>query len=72
MHDSAQFTATQIELAISKFNELIHRKPSAIAPEGSGGKGVRIKVGEGEAKTVEVPLIPRSDIAALLTRLEID
>jgi hypothetical protein len=33
------------------------------------GKGVRIKVEEGDAKTVEVPLISRSDIAALLTRL---
>jgi hypothetical protein len=33
------------------------------------GKGVRIKVEEGDAKTAEVPLIPRSDIAALLTRL---
>jgi hypothetical protein len=32
------------------------------------GKGVRIKVGEREAKTVEVPLIQRSDIAALLAR----
>ena len=36
------------------------------------GKGVRIKVAEGDAKTVEVPLIPRSDIAALLTRLGMD
>ena len=36
------------------------------------GKGVRIEVAEGDAKTVEVPLIPRSDIAALLTRLGID
>jgi hypothetical protein len=36
------------------------------------GKGVRIKVGEGDAKTVEVPLISRSDIAALLTRLGMD
>ena len=36
------------------------------------GKGVRIKVEEGDAKTVEVPLIPRSDIAALLTRLGMD
>ena len=33
------------------------------------GKGVRIIVGEGDAKTAEIPLIPRSDIAALLTRL---
>jgi hypothetical protein len=36
------------------------------------GKGVGIKVGEGDAKTVEVPVIPRSDIAALLTRLGMD
>ncbi len=36
------------------------------------GKGVRIKVEEGDAKTVEVALIPRSDIAALLTRLGMD
>jgi Carboxypeptidase regulatory-like domain len=36
------------------------------------GKGVRIKVGERDAKTVEVPLIPRSDIAVLLTRLGMD
>ncbi len=36
------------------------------------GKGVGIKVAEGDAKTVEVPLIPRSDIAALLTRLGMD
>lgn len=36
------------------------------------GNGVRIKVGEGDAKTVEVPLIPRSDIAGLLTRLGMD
>ena len=36
------------------------------------GKGVRITVGEGDAKTVEVPPIPRSDIAALLTRLGMD
>ena len=36
------------------------------------GKGVRMKVGQGDAKTVEVPLIPRSDIAALLTRLGMD
>jgi hypothetical protein len=36
------------------------------------GKGVRIKVEEGDTKTVEVPLIPRSDITALLTRLGID
>ena len=36
------------------------------------GKGVRIKVGEGDTKTVEVALIPRSDIAALLTRLGMD
>jgi protocatechuate 3,4-dioxygenase beta subunit len=33
------------------------------------GKGVRVKVREGDVKTVEVPLIPRSDIAALLIRL---
>ncbi len=37
-----------------------------------GGKGVRIKVGEGDVKTVEVPLIPRPDIAALLARLGMD
>jgi hypothetical protein len=36
------------------------------------GRGVRIKVGEGDAKTVELPLIPRSEIAALLTRLGMD
>lgn len=36
------------------------------------GKGVRVKVAEGDAKTIEVPLIPRSDIAALLTRLGMD
>jgi hypothetical protein len=36
------------------------------------GKGVRIKVAEGDAKTIEVPLIPRADIAALLTRLGMD
>jgi hypothetical protein len=36
------------------------------------GKGVRIKVGEGDAKTVEAPLILWSDIAALLTRLGMD
>ncbi len=36
------------------------------------GKGVGIKVAEGDAKTVEVPLVPRSDIAALLTRLGMD
>ena len=36
------------------------------------GKGIRIKVAEGDAKTVEVPLIPRSDVAALLTRLGMD
>lgn len=36
------------------------------------GKGVRMKVGQGDAKTVEVPLTPRSDIAALLTRLGMD
>ena len=36
------------------------------------GKGVRIKVEEGEAKAVELPLIPRSDIAALLARLGMD
>jgi hypothetical protein len=35
-------------------------------------KGVRIKVGEGDAKTVEAPLILWSDIAALLTRLGMD
>ena len=33
------------------------------------GKGVRIKVGEGDVKTFEVPLISESDTAALLTRL---
>jgi hypothetical protein len=33
------------------------------------GKGVRMKIGEGDAKTVEVPLIPRSDIVVLLSRL---
>jgi hypothetical protein len=37
--------------------------------EGIKGKGVRIKVNEGDVKAVEVPLIPRSDIAALLIRL---
>jgi hypothetical protein len=36
------------------------------------GKGVRIELAEGDAKTIEVPLIPRSDIAALLTRLGMD
>jgi Carboxypeptidase regulatory-like domain len=36
------------------------------------GKGVRIKVGDGDAKTVEVPLIPRSDIAVLLSRVGIE
>ena len=36
------------------------------------GKGVGFKAAEGDAKTVEVPLIPRSDIAALLTRLGMD
>lgn len=36
------------------------------------GKGVRVKVAEGDAKTIEVPLIPRSDIAALLARLGMD
>jgi hypothetical protein len=36
------------------------------------GKGIRVKVGEGDARTIEVPLIPRSDIAALLTRLGMD
>jgi hypothetical protein len=36
------------------------------------GRGVRIKVVEEDAKTVEVPLIPRSDVAALLTRLGMD
>ena len=36
------------------------------------GKGVRVRVAEGDAKTIEVPLIPRSDIAALLTRLGMD
>lgn len=36
------------------------------------GKGVRIKVWDGDAKTVEVALIPRSDIAVLLTRLGMD
>jgi hypothetical protein len=35
-------------------------------------KGIRIKVADGDAKVVEVPLIPRSDIAALLTRLGMD
>ena len=37
-----------------------------------GSKGVHIKVEEGDAKTVELPLIPRSDIAPLLTRLGMD
>jgi hypothetical protein len=36
------------------------------------GRGVRIKVAEGEVKTVELPLIPRSEIAALLSRLGMD
>jgi len=40
--------------------------------KGIEGKGVGIKVAEGDAKTVEVPLIPRSDLAALLTRLGMD
>jgi hypothetical protein len=40
--------------------------------KGIDGKGVRIKVGEGDAETVEVPLIPRSDIVKLLTRLGMD
>jgi hypothetical protein len=37
-----------------------------------GGKGVRIKLGSAEAKTVDVPLIPRAEIAPLLTRLGMD
>jgi hypothetical protein len=37
-----------------------------------GSKGVHIKVDEGDAKTVDLPLIPRSDIAPLLTRLGMD
>jgi hypothetical protein len=36
------------------------------------GKGVRVKLAEGDVRTIEVPLIPRSDIAALLTRLGMD
>ena len=36
------------------------------------GKGVRIKVEEGDAKTVEVPLIPRAEIGPLLARLGIN
>jgi len=40
--------------------------------QGVEGKGVRIKVGERDAKTVEVPLIPQSNIAVLLTRLGMD
>jgi hypothetical protein len=36
------------------------------------GEGVRIKIEEGDAKTVEAPLILRSDIAGLLTRLGMD
>jgi hypothetical protein len=36
------------------------------------GKGVRIQVEGRDAKTVELPLIPRSDIAGLLTRLGMD
>lgn len=33
------------------------------------GKGVRVKPGEGDVKTVEIPLIPRPDLTALITRL---
>jgi hypothetical protein len=33
------------------------------------GKGVRVKLGEGDVKTVEIPLIPRPDLTALITRL---
>jgi hypothetical protein len=40
--------------------------------KGIEGKGVRVKVGEGDAKAIEVPVIPRSEIAALLTRLGMD
>ncbi len=40
--------------------------------KGIEGKGVRIKVAEADAKTIEVPLILRSEIAALLTRLGMD
>jgi hypothetical protein len=36
------------------------------------GKGVKIKVAEGDAKTIDVPLIPRSETAELLTRLGMD
>jgi hypothetical protein len=37
--------------------------------KGIDGKGVRITVSEGDVKTIEAPLIERSDIAALLIRL---
>jgi hypothetical protein len=37
--------------------------------KGIDGKGVRITVSEGDVKTIEVPLIERPDIAALLIRL---
>jgi hypothetical protein len=36
------------------------------------GKGVRIKLAEGDAKRVEVPLIPRLEIAAIIARLGMD
>ncbi len=40
--------------------------------KGVEGKGVRIKVSEWDVKAVEVPLIPRSEFRALLSRLGMD